>query len=169
MKRPSGPRKSMKDRKLILSILGFVLASTIAATAAEAPKLTFAFTTANVPGAVQTRPGGINNAGVVVGQYLAKNGFSYGYILNGKKLTKLDHPNGTATVANGLNLNGTVMVVGQYGARGGTSAGFLYKSGKFTDIPGPKGATFSAAYGINDHGSSSELTSTQVTSRMVFC
>jgi hypothetical protein len=77
----------MTNFKSILCVLGFALACAVADTAADTPKLTFTFTKANVPGAMQTGPSGINNAGVMVGGYVDKNSVSHGYILNGKKLT----------------------------------------------------------------------------------
>jgi hypothetical protein len=49
-----------------------------------------------VPGAVQTFTTGVNNAGVTVGAYIDKNNVYHGYILNSKKLTKLDDLNGTS-------------------------------------------------------------------------
>ena len=55
--------KSGKTLLLVLSVLLFV----IAATAADAPTLTFKFTTVRVPGALNTSAEGINNAGVIVG------------------------------------------------------------------------------------------------------
>ena len=61
--------KSGKALLLVLSVLLFV----IAATAADAPTLTFKFTTVRVPGAL-TSVEGINNAGVIVGQYQAGKG-----------------------------------------------------------------------------------------------
>jgi hypothetical protein len=95
----------MKAYKLVTCVLGCVLALMATATAEDAPPLTFKFTTVNVPGALQTYPLGVNNAGVSVGQYQDKNMGIHGYILNGKKLTKLDDPNGT-TFPSSLNLNG---------------------------------------------------------------
>jgi hypothetical protein len=86
----------MKNCTSILCVLGLALASAVAATAGDAPKLSFTFTKANVPGAMQTGPGGINNAGVMVGGYVDKNSVSHGYILNGKKLTTLDDPKAMA-------------------------------------------------------------------------
>jgi uncharacterized membrane protein len=142
----------MKACKLVTCILGFVLAFMATATAADAPPLTFKFTTVNVPGAIQTIPGGVNNSGVIVGEYQDKSQGWHGYILNGKRLTKLDDPNGTDTACVGINLNGSIAIVGNYGNFDGVITGFLYKNGKFTDIPGPAGATASYAYGINDSG-----------------
>ncbi|MGA8491662.1 MAG: hypothetical protein WB711_14645, partial [Terriglobales bacterium] len=145
----------MKNYNSILCVLGLVLVFTlVAATAAAAPTLTFTFKAFNVPGAVQTNPGGISNTGVRVGQYTDKNLVLHGFILQGKKLTKLDDPKGTAgtTGASNLALDGPIMVVGAYTNSAGASVGFLYKGGKFTDVRGPKGSIASAADGINDSG-----------------
>jgi probable HAF family extracellular repeat protein len=141
----------MKNYKSIACILGFVLVFVVAVTAAGAPPLTFKFTTANVPGAIQTTPGGVNNAGMTVGQYEDKSKVFHGYILNGKKLTKVDDPNGTGSSVSNIQYGGT-NVVGSYINSAGASVGFLYKGGKFTDIPGPTGATAAAANAINDKG-----------------
>jgi len=145
----------MKTNKLMLWVLGFVLLFTFAAaSAADAPKLTFKFTKANVRGALQTEPNGINNKGVIVGGYEDKKSVFHGYILDGKKLTTLDDPNGTDTDALGINYNGSIAVVGVYTNSSGNGVGFLYnaKTKQFTDITGPQGATYSGASEINDQG-----------------
>jgi len=145
----------MKHCKSTACILGFVLALAAASTAADKPPLTFKFKKFTVPGAVQTNAGGINNTGVIVGQYEDKNLVLHGFILQGKKLTKLDDPNGTSgtTGASNLALDGPIAVVGTYtSSKTGAAVGFLYKGGKFTDIPGPAGATASSASAINDSG-----------------
>jgi uncharacterized membrane protein len=143
----------MKNTKSILCVLCFVLLFMAAASAADAPPLTFTFTKANVPGAIATNPGGVNNAGVSVGLYTDKSSVSHGYILNGKKLTTLDDPKAKAGTTAGSNIqyNGTA-VVGSYVNSSGASVGFLYKGGKFTDITGPAGGTAAAANAINDKG-----------------
>jgi uncharacterized membrane protein len=145
----------MKHYKAITSMLAFVLVFTVAvAIAADTPKLTFKFTKDNVPGARQTMPYGISNAGVTVGQYQDTSGVSHGYILNGKTLTALDDPNGSNTIAGGLPYKGVIPVVGYYTNSAGAYVGFLYddKTKQFTDIPGPAGAIASGALGINDKG-----------------
>ena len=145
----------MKTCKSILFTLAFAAAFTVvAATAAEAPPLTFTFKAFNVPGAVQTNAGGISNTGVLVGQYEDKNLVLHGFILQGKKLTKLDDPKGKSgtTGASNLALDGPIVVVGAYTNSAGNMVGFRYKGGKFTDIPGPAGSIASAANGINDAG-----------------
>jgi len=142
----------VKYCKSIPGVLGFALTLIAAATAADAPRLTFRFTTVNVPGATQTIPGGVNNSGVMVGQYFDNSGAAHGYILNGKKLTTLDDPNGTSSDAISVNPNGSIAVAGSYINSTGKQEGFLYKRGKFTDVPGPTGALVSSAFGINDKG-----------------
>jgi len=147
----------MKTSKLVLCVLGIALVFTVAAaSAADATKLKFKFTKANVPGALQTLPSSINNAGVTVGQYEDSSGVYHGYILKGKGLTTLDDPNGTDTNVQGINFNGAIKVVGYYTNRSThQSMGFLYtpKNKRFKDIAGPAGAKSSVAEGINDEGS----------------
>ena len=96
----------MKNCKSILCVLVFTV---VAATAADAPSLTFKFTKASVPGAIATGPGGINNAGMSVGGYTDSSGVGHGYILKGKKFTTLDDPNAKAgtTSASNIQYNGT--------------------------------------------------------------
>jgi probable HAF family extracellular repeat protein len=145
----------MKNYKPMLCVLGLVLAGAIAATAADAPTLTFKFAKASVPGATSTEPGGINNAGVSVGLYIDSAGLEHGYILSGKKVTTLDDPNATTGTTAGSNVNpdGAISVVGSYtSSKTGESVGFLYKGGKYTDIPGPKGALAATASAVNDSG-----------------
>jgi uncharacterized membrane protein len=144
----------MKNCKSILCVLAFALAFTVvAATAADAPPLTFTFTKASVPGATVTSPGGINNAGMSVGGYLDSSGVGHGYILKGKKVTTLDDPNAKAGSTGGSNIqyNGTA-VVGAYTNSAGVGVGYMYKGGKYTDIPGPTGNIGTSANAINDSG-----------------
>jgi uncharacterized membrane protein len=146
-------RNPMKYCNSPACLLGLGLALMATAKAADAPPLSFKFTTINVPGAQQTLSFGINNSGVIVGQYIDQGGVAHGYVLNGKKLTTLDDPNGEDTFCYELNLNGAIAVVASYtDFNTNEDVAFLYKNGKFTDIPGPTGAIASVAYGINDRG-----------------
>jgi len=144
----------MKNYKSTTFMLAFVLLFIVAAAiAADGPQLKFKFTQNNVPGAQQTFAYGINNAGVTVGQYEDTSGIWHGYILNAKKkLTTLDDPKGSNTMAVDLPYNGVIPVVGRYTNSAGAYVAFRYKKGQFTDIPGPTGATASEAIGINDKG-----------------
>jgi uncharacterized membrane protein len=141
----------MKNSKLIVRVIGFVLAIALVALSADAPLLTFKFGKANVPGAMQTTPSDINNAGTSVGNYVDSAGVNHGYILSGKNVITLDDPNaeGGTTGGSGIQYNGTA-VVGSYTNSAGVSVGFLYKAGKYTDIPGPSGNIGTAANSIND-------------------
>ena len=112
----------MKNCKMIAFAL-FVLAFMSVAVGVDGPPLTFKFATANVPGSIQTFPGGVNNAGVMVGTYQDKGKAFHGYIFNGKKLTTLDDPKGT-TSCNNLQPNGALAVVGSYLNSSGTEVGF---------------------------------------------
>src|SRR5580704_7577969 len=118
----------MKNCKSVICLLVFALAFTVvAATAADAPPLTFKFTKASVPGASTTSAGGINNSGQSVGSYTDSSGVAHGYILKGKKVTTLDDPKATAgtTGASNIQYNGTA-VVGVYTNSAGVTVGFLY-------------------------------------------
>jgi uncharacterized membrane protein len=143
----------MKNCKLMLLTTSFVLLLAFGASAADAPPLTFKFTKSDIPGATQTLPYGVNNAGITVGQY-EKSGFFHGYMFVGKKVTTLDHPKGMAgsTLPNSLNSNSTPTVAGFYRNSGGNNVGFLYQNGKYKDIAGPAGAKQVQAYAINDKG-----------------
>jgi probable HAF family extracellular repeat protein len=142
--------EKMKICKSLL-LAGFVLVFMMAAAAANAPTLTFHFKTIRVPGALTSTIGGINNAGAMVGQYLAKPGGNpRGFLVASGKWSRIDHPKGSSTICKNINSSGAI--VGNYQNSSTTTMGFVYQNGKFTDIPGPAGAKSAAAYGINDNG-----------------
>ena len=120
---PRSPCKStkgkteMKTCKTLLLVPTLVLAFMISAVAANAPTLTFKFQTIRVPGALTTALNGINNAGVMVGLYIDKPGYQRGFMLNGKTLTRIDHPHGSQTVCWQINSKGAI--VGGYTDAGG--------------------------------------------------
>jgi uncharacterized membrane protein len=142
----------MKSYGSMIYVPGLLLILASAASGTDVAKLGFKFHTVNVPGAAQTYPSGINNAGVMVGTYEDSANTFHGYILNGKKIITLDVPNGSNTSIGHLTRKGTIQVVGSYKNSAGRYVGFLYKNGKYTDIPGPKGAIASGAIGISDFG-----------------
>jgi len=119
----------------------------VLASAADAPKLTFRFKEVKFPGAAGTTAYGVNNSGVIVGQYLDQKGVFHGFMLDRGKGTAIDDPNGTDTLCAGINSSGAI--VGQYTAPSGDNHGFLYEKGRFTDITPDK---LSGASGINDKG-----------------
>ena len=138
----------MKNCSRFLFVATLILTFVFVATA-DAPKLTFKFTTIEVKGAQDTRVFGTNNAAVMVGAYVDSSGVSHGFMLKGGKVTKLDDPAGTNTNCAGVNKADDV--AGYYLNSSGAEQAFWYHAGKFSDI-GPAGATSSEAFGINDHG-----------------
>ena len=140
----------MRTKNNFVLMLGFVLVFMIATNAASAPTLTFKFTTFNVPGAIATVLGGINDAGVIVGQYEDKKDVVHCFMLAGSKVTTINHPN---AVSDGcIHINSAGAIVGSFKNSAGVTSGFSYQNGKFRNIPGPSGAKSSVAYGINDSG-----------------
>jgi len=133
----------MRTCKSLLLVLGIVLGFMLAATAAHAPSLTFKFTKVNVPGAIATALGGVNNSGVMVGQYGDKKSVLHCFMLRGGKVTTIDHPKTASDSC--VHINSAGAIVGYAFNSASVPTGFLYQSGKFTDIPGPSGATASAA------------------------
>ncbi|MGB6677962.1 MAG: hypothetical protein WBE44_14810, partial [Terriglobales bacterium] len=135
----------MKARKSLLLFLGFVSAFLMAATAAGAPTLTFKFTKFTVPGSLTTAPGGINNSGVIAGQYQDKKGVEHCFMLKGGKVTTINYPKAASDSC--IHINSAGAIVGASKNTAGVTKGFVYQNGKFTDIPGPSGAKSSVAYG----------------------
>jgi uncharacterized membrane protein len=124
----------------------------VVATAAAAPTLTFKFTQVNVKGAKATALGGINNEGVMVGQYTDTKGDTHCFSLAGGKVTTINYPKVTSDSC--IHINSSGEIAGEATLSSTKNLGFVYSSstGKFTTVPGPKGAVSSAAYGINDSG-----------------
>jgi probable HAF family extracellular repeat protein len=87
------------------------------------------YTTLDVPGSTATEALGINDAGQIVGDYLAGGG-QHGFLLSGGSYTMLDVPGSTLTVADGINAAG--QIVGSYNDSDGTRHGFLA-----TPVPEP--------------------------------
>ncbi len=112
---------------------------------------------------------GINDKGVIVGQYTTQADTTPGYVLNGTTVTTINAPSGPDVVnAQGINNNG--LVVGFYVGTDGQDHGFVthYNAASppstltgtaiadptIPPVPGEPGATFvfSQILGINDQG-----------------
>ena len=77
----------------------------------------------------QNYPAGINNSGVIAGNYLdsfdqSRFGFSHGYVLQDSQYTTFDFPGAFYTSVNAINDHG--QVVGFYILPDGTEAGFIF-------------------------------------------
>lgn len=142
----------MKNSKPVLRVLAVVLAFACIATAADAPKPHFKFTTINHPKALQTSPYGINNSGDIVGYFINLKSAIHGFLLVNGKFTNIDDPK-SAYGTEPINLNNKGTIVGSYLIdSSGNYRAFSYENGNFTDV-GPTFCTmYNAAAGINDNG-----------------
>jgi hypothetical protein len=125
----------------------------VAVGIAAAPPLTFTFSDVHsLKTATETDAYGVNNAGVIVGDYVDSKGIQHAFILNGTKLTTVNntHCSNLSLAFYAVNTAGTA-VGWCTNATTGTSQAFTYASGKFTAVSFPK-STGTQATGINDKG-----------------
>jgi probable HAF family extracellular repeat protein len=139
------------------SILGVLLVLTFVAVGiAAAPPLTFTFTGVHAnKTATETDSYGINNAGVIVGDYVDAKSVQHGMMLAGKTLTTINNPKCQAiTGSNGISfyaINKAGVAAGWCTGTTGTLIGFTWSKGKFTAIKVPN-SSGTEAIGINDNG-----------------
>jgi hypothetical protein len=140
------------------SILGVLLVLTFVAVGlAAAPLLTFTYTDVHANStALETDTYGVNNAGVIVGDYVDSKSVQHGMILAGKKLTTVDNKACEALSGTGgisfYGVNSAGEAAGWCtNAKTGLDTGFVYSKGKFTPVNFPK-SNGTEATGINDKG-----------------
>jgi probable HAF family extracellular repeat protein len=75
------------------------------------------------PGAASTEAFGVNNRGIIVGQYTGADGSTHGFSYDGTTWNTLDHPGATSTIAYDINDRGTI--VGTFEDTNGGTHGFL--------------------------------------------
>ena len=131
----------------------------VAVGIAAAPPLTFTFSDVHAnKTATETDSFAVNTAGVIAGDYVDAKGVQHAMILDGKKLTSVDHKG--CVTAGGFNAGAIAFYgINTAGAAAGwcTNAkttlfeGFVYANGKFTAINFPK-SNGTQALGINDKG-----------------
>ena len=105
------------------------------------------YTTIDVPGALFTLGGGINNADLMTEVWLDSSSDSESSLYDGKKFTTIDVPKEESSSAGGISNNGDVV----YSWEGSTETygGALLHGGKYYKFHVPHGdRTF--GYGIND-------------------
>jgi hypothetical protein len=133
------PRRKPMKRKLTL-VLGMVL---ILVSTAYAYDVTYTYTPVNYPGAEWTVAYGINNAGVIVGEYGTEwMGPSHGFSLADGVYTPIDYPGSLETLALAINNKG--VIIGTY-RDGNAWYGYSLDGGVFTTLD-------YIGYGINDAG-----------------
>jgi uncharacterized membrane protein len=94
----------------------------------------------NVPGSIETQALGINNAGVVVGEYVDADGIFHGFRWKRGRFTTIDGPGSLGGAV--LDVNDRGHMVGVYLTKDGGARGFLLRKGSYQ--------TFSAPYGPID-------------------
>jgi hypothetical protein len=134
----------------------FVVGLCVSVGSAAAPTVTFTFKDVHsFKAAQETDSYGINNSGVIAGDYVDSTGVQHGMILTGTKVTKADHPNCSGTPGStGMSfysINSAGVAAGWCTNTTGSEIGFTYAKGKFTNVK-ITGATAVNVNGINDKG-----------------
>ena len=145
----------MQSRKIVIGV--FLLVLCVSVGLAQEPTLTFLFKDVHaVPTAQETDTYGINNAGIIAGDYVDSAGVQHGMLWSGVNVfSPIDRsdcpgtPSSTGIAFYGVNSAG--VGAGWCSNANGVEIGFTYAKGKFTDINIP-GATMTNANGINDSG-----------------
>ena len=99
-----------------------------------------------VPGSLRTEVTGINDAGIIVGDYKAVNGNYYGFRFVNGSYFSFAVPWSTLTSANDINNKGEIV-----GVTGSTNIGFIMDANGMRQLTVPGAALLSVA-GINDDG-----------------
>ena len=106
------------------------------------------FTTLDYPSSSSTDVGGINKAGVVVGDYEDTGDVEHGFMYSKGTYTSIDVPGARDTAAAGINSNGDVVGTASFSSG---PEGFVLSNKEYTTINFPLSEGTEAA-GINDLG-----------------
>ena len=131
-----------------------VMAATAASAAPAVAGPHFRFKTFDVPNSVYTEVYGINDRGVLVGQYIDTNGISHGFIALGRRIISVD-VTGVGSVGAGLSaINNFGTAVGTWADSTGTYHSFIRSpSGVITTINDPNAGPWgTSAAGVNNLG-----------------
>ncbi len=110
------------------------------------------YTILQVPGAVDTFPGDINNNGEIVGTFSGSDSHDHGFLYRNGAVTVIDVPGASNTFATGINDSGEI--VGTFQSATNSGQFFLDSSGVVTKINTP-GAPFETSFSdfdINNAG-----------------
>jgi uncharacterized membrane protein len=109
------------------------------------------FTTIDYPGAAATLAWGINDSGLIVGDYIDTKNVEHGFLDNAGVFTAIDYSGASGTAALGINSAGDIVGIWLDAAQ--NSHGFLLSGGVFTSLDYPLATiTGTVASGINDVG-----------------
>jgi uncharacterized membrane protein len=110
------------------------------------------------PTGILASPGGINDAGTVVGDAYDPSGASgvtlQGFILSGGIYALFSHPGAAYALTGARGINNSGLVTGLADTGAGFAVGFIYNpaNGTFTDIVPASNAAITVAQGINTAG-----------------
>jgi hypothetical protein len=136
-------------KRYIFGVL--VVLTFVSVCIAAAPTLTFTFTDVmSAMGATETDSYGVNNAGVIAGDYIDSAAVQHAFTLAGKKLTTVNNKACTGLIAF-YGINSAGVAAGWCTGTSGNPVAFTWAKGKFTTIAYPK-ALETEATGINDKG-----------------
>ena len=145
----------MQSRKIVIG--AFLLVLCVSVGIAQAPTLTFLFKDVHaVPTDQETDTYGINNAGIIAGDFVDSAGHQHGMLWSAVNIFQpidradcVNTPSSTSIAFYGVNSAG--VGAGWCSNANGVEIGFTYAKGKFTDV-NIAGATLTNANGINDSG-----------------
>jgi hypothetical protein len=138
----------MKPFLACISILLLGAAGVVSA----GPNLSYQFSAITFPGSTQTNPAGINDSGVISGNYGGPQA-SGGFEDRRGTYTSISFPGKSGIFVRGINKSGGI--VGEYqGAPcpSGDTCGFVVSGGTFKSLMFPGGYTYTGGNGINDSG-----------------
>ena len=103
------------------------------------------YTTFAFPGSDFTRARGVNDLGVVTGNFFSADGVEHGFVLDAHGIRQVDYP--SSTTSDVWDVDDLGRYVGDYSDADGLVHGFLLRRGVFQtiDVPGAQ----SSARGIN--------------------
>ncbi|MDP2997174.1 MAG: right-handed parallel beta-helix repeat-containing protein [Bryobacterales bacterium] len=145
MQKSSSDRHGRGWRRIGFVGLGLVLALAPGAFAGR-----YDFTTIDYPGAVSTIMTSINDAGDMVGRYVAPDRKTRGFVLKNGEFTIVELPEAAMTVVTAITKTGDIG--GYYTEASGLEHGFILSGGRFTTIPDYPGFEMTRALGLNAKG-----------------
>ncbi len=91
----------------------------------------------DVPGSIETQALGVNNLGVVVGEYVDANGVFHGFRWQRGRFTTIDGPGALGGAVFDVNDRG--QMVGAYFTKNGGARGFILRNGSYRTLNAPYG------------------------------
>ncbi len=110
----------------------------------------YSFRSFDPPGSVDTEPYGVNEQGLISGQWVDANGNGYGFVLNGSQFTILVPPGGNSVTCGGPTERGQVPV--SYADSSGVNHSAIWQNSAYSYLPDLPGFSFWGPSFLNDAG-----------------